>query len=393
MAFEDLIPFLRSIELFQDLTSEELASLSQFLQKAVFKKGDWIIREGEGGQQLFLLKAGRAEIVKEEKEYGHFQHLSYLEKGEWVGEMAHFEKEKRSASIRALEEVEMVILPLDELENSPGKQEIYSKIATRLAKKISQRLRKTGESLVDSLNEKLRIMQAYTQVSKTIIHMFILIALWFNASKLIDLFPLHKPILDPIFTATLVLLFGASTIYVIKSSGYPLSFYGLTLQKWGRHIFDAALYTIPILIFITFLKWILVANVEMFKGIPIFSSRPADLTVHEAILLGVIYLLFIPVQELVARGFLQSCLRNFFQGPDRVFMAILTSNLLFEIVHTVKNFWFAVGTFFLGIYWGILFEQQKSLVGVCVSHMIVGGFFFFVLDYQTLFNIFNAANP
>ena len=129
--------------------------------------------------------------------------------------------------------------------------------------------------------------------------------------------------------------------------------------------------------------------IGVFKGIPIFSSKPADISAKDALIFGAIYMLLIPIQELVARGGLQSCLRNFLQGPDRVFMAILISNILFEVIHLVKSFWLAIGTFFLGLFWGFLFERQKSLVGVCLSHLIVGGWAFYILDIQTLIDISN----
>lgn len=392
MSQEYLLPFLKSIELFTDFTEEELRSLLPFVQVAVYDKGDMIIREGETGQNLYLMKMGTAEIIKEEKEFGHFQQLGLLEPGEWVGEMAHFEKEKRSASIRALERVEVIIFLLDDLEATDDKNHLYSKISNRLARKISQRLRKTDETLVSSLKDKLKILQTNSQITRTIIHLFIFMSIWFNVSKLIDLFPLEAKILDPIFTSALVILFGLSCVYLIRSSGYPLSFYGLTVQRWGKQILEAFLFSIPIMIFLVFLKWILITNVDLFKEQHLLAKLPSIENAGFLLMVGV-YILLVPVQELVARGFLQSCFRNFFQGPDRVWMAILTSNLLFEMVHTVKNFWFAIATFFLGIFWGILYEQQKSIVGVSFSHAIIGGFAFIVLDYQTLFNLASNVSP
>ena len=382
------IAFLRSVELFSDCTEAELKSLAPLLEDAIFNLGDWIIREGEMGQQIYLLKWGRAEIIKEKN--GQVQHLGYLEKGDWVGEMAYLEKEKRSASIQALEKVEVVILPIDKIQYLPDKDLIYSRIMVRLAKRISQRLRKTGESLSDTMKEKIAIMQSSNQLAKTIIHVFILLSAWFNISKLMYMFPLkNREIIDPTFTAILLLLFGASTVYIIKTSHYPLFFYGLTISKWPKVCLDAILCTIPILIFLVFLKWILVNYIGVFKGIPIFSSKPADISAKDALIFGAIYMLLIPIQELVARGGLQSCLRNFLQGPDRVFMAILISNILFEVIHLVKSFWLAIGTFFLGLFWGFLFERQKSLIGVCLSHLIVGGWAFYILDIQTLIVISN----
>jgi membrane protease YdiL (CAAX protease family) len=193
--------------------------------------------------------------------------------------------------------------------------------------------------------------------------------------------------IDHVFTFFVMILFAVSAIFIIKVSGYPLSFYGLTLQKWFRHSIEGLLYSIPILFLGLVLKWVLIREVEIFKDIPFFSISQLQVNYKSIIIFGGFYTLTAPFQELVARGFLQSCLHNFFRGPNRIFLAILTSNLLFQMLHTAIGFWLAIVSFVLGIFWGILFEKQKSLVGVSVSHAFIGTTMFFIFDFNTLFQL------
>ena len=66
----------------------------------VYKDGETIIRQGETGNNMFVIQAGQVEVVQEA---GHGeQHLAMLQTGDFFGEMAVFEKEVRSATVRAV---------------------------------------------------------------------------------------------------------------------------------------------------------------------------------------------------------------------------------------------------------------------------------------------------
>lgn len=379
-----LIPFLKTVALFEKFSYQELLDLLPFLHTFVYPPGSKIISEGETGRELLILKSGKVEVYKEEFVSGKWQHLGELKPGDYFGEMAHIENHPRSASILAREQVQIVAIDLNGLREAEGKEAIYLKILVPLVRTLSSRLRKTDEILIDYLKEKLKFLRTHEQISKTIIQIVILMALWFNLSKLLVFFPSSYQIIDTIFTTTLLLAFAASTIYVIKTSGYPLDFYGLTFHRWFRNALNGALSALPILAVLLLIKWFIITYFSAFREIPLFSLEQLQEKKESILIFGGIYLLTVPVQELIARGGLQSTFRNFFQGPRRSFYAILTSNLLFQMVHTVKGFWIAIFSFFMGIYWGYLFEKQKSLIGVCVSHGLIGFGALFILDYETI---------
>lgn len=382
---QNLIAYLKTNEVFSDFTGEDLILLLPYVRLMEFEKGDWLIKEGDTGQHIYLLKSGQVEIVKKEEEFGYFQRLDVLGPGEWVGEMAYFEEGKRSASIRALEKVEVVVLLLDELRGSKVGSLFYPKIVKHLTKRISQRLRKTGDNLIASLTEKLKLVKASNQISSALIHLMMLFALFINISKVVVSHAEEFPTLDVFFPSLTIIAFGLSVCWLIRISDYPLSFYGLTMHKWVKHALEGFLLSIPLLIFVTVLKWGLIHFVSDFDHLPIFQSPFKHATFTDWVFYIAVYLALVPIQELVARSFLQSCFRNFFQGPYRSFFAILTSNLFFEMPHTIHNLSFAIATFCFGFFWGYLFEKQKSIVGVCVSHAMVGGWVFFVLNYEVLF--------
>ena len=68
----------------------------------VFQDGEFIIRQGEQGNCMYVVQRGKVEVIQH-SDCGE-QHLAYLEPGDFFGEMAVFEKEARSASVKAVGE-------------------------------------------------------------------------------------------------------------------------------------------------------------------------------------------------------------------------------------------------------------------------------------------------
>lgn len=197
-----------------------------------------------------------------------------------------------------------------------------------------------------------------------------------------------------LITAGLVLCFAVSGTLFVKKSGYPLEFYGVTLKNWRKNAIEGILFTIPVLLFMVGLKWMLITTVSDLKKFSLFEFgdqprsffhffQSSDQQQHFLMYLG-LYIALVPLQEFIARGCLQSCLRNFFRSPNRAILAILTSNLLFGLFHGLKTFTFVACAFAMGIFWGWIYERQRSLVGPSISHALVGAWAFGVLNFQSI---------
>ncbi|PIS03342.1 MAG: hypothetical protein COT85_00660 [Chlamydiae bacterium CG10_big_fil_rev_8_21_14_0_10_42_34] len=387
---EELILFLKKTELFSDLSTEEVKRIIPYIKVIKFSLSDWIFKEGDQSRELYIIKEGSAKILKEEKESKQFQELGTLHIGDYFGEMAHLENEIRSAAVQPQEPTEVLALDLDRLKKEPTEEKTYLKVLALLAKKVSQHLRKADTSIIESLREKINMLDLHEQTSKMLLAVFIIMSIWFNVAKIIDIFYTRKDLADPIFTSAMLFLFVIPCAYIVKISKYPLSFYGLTTNHWARYALEGVICSTPILVLGLFAKLILIKNIPEFKDLSLIPVQTIIDNYRSILIFGAAYILLVPAQEFIVRGVLQSCFKNFFQGRNRVFLAILSSNLVFQMLHTVKGFWLAIISFFLGLFWGALFEKQKSLVGVCVSHALIGATLFFILDYQAILEIVNS---
>jgi len=109
---------------------------------AVFEDGQVIIRQGEEGDCMYVVQAGRVEVVQE-TEHGP-QHLAYLGSGDFFGEMAVFEKETRSATVRAAGEAKVLKVDKKTLLRRIKEDPL---LAVSLLKSMSHRIRMLDEQL------------------------------------------------------------------------------------------------------------------------------------------------------------------------------------------------------------------------------------------------------
>jgi len=72
----------------------------------VYADGQDIVRQGDLGDCMYVVQAGRVKVVQSTA-IGE-QHLAYLEAGDFFGEMSVFEKETRSATVRAVGEARVL---------------------------------------------------------------------------------------------------------------------------------------------------------------------------------------------------------------------------------------------------------------------------------------------
>ena len=134
MGIEDT---LAQVALFSELSRKDLKRLAAGAVSRNFAKGDIIVKEGEQAVVFYFVGSGSAEVVKG-AEGTSPRVLGTLGPGDFFGEMALLDNYLRSATVRALEDTECVVLSrwdfLAELRTSPS-------IAVQMLPVLSRRLR------------------------------------------------------------------------------------------------------------------------------------------------------------------------------------------------------------------------------------------------------------
>jgi CRP-like cAMP-binding protein len=115
----------------------------------VYADGEVIVRQGETGDCMFTLQEGRLEVVIQQPGRGEVQ-VGIMEQGAIFGEMAIFEKEVRSATVRALGPAR--VLTIDKRTFLSRVQEDPS-LAFNLVRMMSQRIRKLTAALSEAARD------------------------------------------------------------------------------------------------------------------------------------------------------------------------------------------------------------------------------------------------
>lgn len=128
-------------QLFGKLTDSEFEQILSFGIKQKLQTGSYLFDEVDEDSAMYILLAGRLRVVKNIETEP--QILGDIAAGSAVGEFAFFTKEKRSASVYAIRNSE--ILKIDE-EAYKSVVKIIPQIAFELPRIIIDRLRQTNES-------------------------------------------------------------------------------------------------------------------------------------------------------------------------------------------------------------------------------------------------------
>ena len=137
--------FLRNVWLFGALSDDQLDAISNFTFQTKFPAGDLIVEEGQTGNGLYVIVSGNVEAVKG---YGteNAQVVNKLAVGEVFGEMALLGEWPRTATVKAVTDVECLGIDrwvfLSQLERDP-------QVGIKMLQILAQRLKESDSRLME----------------------------------------------------------------------------------------------------------------------------------------------------------------------------------------------------------------------------------------------------
>lgn len=120
-----------SISLFRDLDEPMLAAVAESFQTVELPEGSPIVKEGETGHEMFVIRTGEVEVFHDTPE--GVKVVARYKKGEHFGEMALLTGERRVASVRAVTAVTAFKLLRTDLEGLFAKHQRMKEILERTA--------------------------------------------------------------------------------------------------------------------------------------------------------------------------------------------------------------------------------------------------------------------
>lgn len=387
MSMDSKYADMKDATICHNLSAEQFATLESLVEEVFVEGNTVIMNEGDPARELYFIKYGEVAVLKRDESSGEYHQITTIGPGATIGEVALLDHKPRSASIRTTRDSILLKLDFTDLnESSTAKTSLESQVKLNLAEDLAADLRHTNEAVVKSLREKLESVRSRVAMGVIINTLLIGIVTYVFALQAIE--ALNQRVPDTTFVSVPILFFfGGLAYFASKRSGYPLSTYGLTLKNGRRSIVESILPTLFFVVLIILVKWLLVRFHPSMEGEAIFSmiGDPERFFSWTNAVVIIAYTLFVPIQEFIARGCMQTAFEEFLLGKHRKTLAILVANLTFAMTHVHLSPLFGLLVFVPGLVWGWLYSRHRSLIGISVSHIVVGIVAFSIVGFEAMY--------
>src|SRR5213596_2924660 len=150
------IDALRHVPLFESLDDEAARKLCQLLEDIDCKAKTVLFRAGEEGNAMYLIERGTVRISVQATD-GHEMTLAELGRGDFFGEMALLDGQRRSADAIVAEDSRLAVLSrehfLSFVRSSPD-------VALEMLTALANRLRRTDQLLRHSATRNVNVEEA-----------------------------------------------------------------------------------------------------------------------------------------------------------------------------------------------------------------------------------------
>lgn len=143
----ELTELLKGVAIFQDLDEGELARVSEVCRTQDFVSGEYVFKEGEPGNRLYLVVDGEVRISRMIPGSGE-EALAILKKGALFGEMAVFDRSERSTDAISNGGCKLLSISRSDFELLLDfNRELAYMVLWSCTRLLSSRLRATNDSL------------------------------------------------------------------------------------------------------------------------------------------------------------------------------------------------------------------------------------------------------
>jgi CRP/FNR family cyclic AMP-dependent transcriptional regulator len=161
--------FLKGCELFENQPAEVLKAVLMQGSRIDLGPGDMLFRQGDQGDQLYIVKSGVLEVLTRQTDTGDLTPVAYIGAGEVLGELALLTGSPRSASVRSPEHAEVFSVNkavfLDLMETLPT---FARNLSVVLAKRLEATTLKVPRASTKQLQGNLKFFDLATVIQTLI---------------------------------------------------------------------------------------------------------------------------------------------------------------------------------------------------------------------------------
>jgi CRP/FNR family transcriptional regulator len=140
---EETAALLGRVPVFETLRPEDLVRVADVAVPRSFRTGEVVFREGDDSDTCYVVRSGHARAVREHAD-GRQITLATFGPGDFFGELAMFDDERRSATVEAVDALDVLGIPGVDMRALLSR---HPEIAVKLVISLGRRLRAANERL------------------------------------------------------------------------------------------------------------------------------------------------------------------------------------------------------------------------------------------------------
>jgi CRP-like cAMP-binding protein len=140
---EETAALLGRVPVFEALRPDDLVRVADVAVPRSFRGGEVVFREGDDSDTCYIVRAGHARAVREHGD-GRQITLATFGPGDFFGELAMFDDERRSATVEAVDALDALGIPGVDMRALLSR---HPEIAVKLVISLGRRLRAANERL------------------------------------------------------------------------------------------------------------------------------------------------------------------------------------------------------------------------------------------------------
>lgn len=154
-----MVNILAQIEIFSGLSDDELEALNASSVSRQYPKNTVILNEGDHADSLYVIDSGRVKVYCSDKNGKEFI-MNTMSGGDYFGELALLDDDRRSASVRTMEKSTFRIIYKDDIQRVISEN---PNIARILMRNLTRRVRTLTEKV-----KSLALQDVYGRVTKVL---------------------------------------------------------------------------------------------------------------------------------------------------------------------------------------------------------------------------------
>ena len=366
---------VREHPLLESLSEPERRFVEDIGVLATVEAGHDFIREGEANPDLYLICTGSGELLKTPEEGDTPFAIGTFAAGDTLGELSFLDGMPRSASVRAAQPTEVVILPRTAFDqNSPVAARVWMKLEHNLAVLAATRLKSTSRDYVKSLQTEVELLQEQVHFGTLFVYMIIVFGLnWIMRDVIQNHFSQYYYFDSPDFNLWIqravawvgFILLALPVAIMIRKIGFPIREVLDLRPNLRRCVTEALVIAAAIVVAV----WLLTSGLVHVPG---FTTAHATLSVGQVMaVISPDYLLHSYIQELAARGIMQNTMQRFLRDEHGV-RSIMVLSLAFGVMHTHLGLTMVLSATVASVCFGFFYRRHRNLIGVTIVHYITG---------------------